>query len=401
MRIALVSEHASPLAALGGVDAGGQNVHVAELARALGARGHRVRVYTRRDARALPASVAVLPNVEVIHVDAGPPEALPKDALLPYMDRFGDELARAWRADPPDVAHAHFWMSGLATRRAARALDLPWALTYHALGAEKRRHQGAEDPSPRTRVALERELLCAAGAIVATSSAEVFAHRRTGGARDLKLVPCGVALEQFDVPPAARARERPRIVTLSRLVERKGIADVIRALAHLADAELVVAGGGDGCAFAADPELARLCEVARSAGVADRVRFAGPVGRAQVAAFLGAADVVVCVPRYEPFGIVPLEAMACARPVVVSRVGGLVDTVVDGVTGLHVPASAPLALAEALARLLADRPLRATMGAAGRRRVERRYTWATVAEQTESVYRALVARSTAARETTA
>ena len=91
MRIALISEHASPLATLGGEDVGGQNTHVAELSAALAAQGHDVRVYTRRDDPAVPATVALPGGGSVVHVPAGPPAAMPKDALLPHMKerKFG------------------------------------------------------------------------------------------------------------------------------------------------------------------------------------------------------------------------------------------------------------------------------------------------------------------------
>ena len=93
MRIAMVSEHASPLAVLGGVDAGGQNVHVAALSLALAARGHEVTVYTRRDDPDAPLQVPLGPGVEVVNVPAGPAEQLPKDELLPFMPEFGRWLA--------------------------------------------------------------------------------------------------------------------------------------------------------------------------------------------------------------------------------------------------------------------------------------------------------------------
>ena len=118
MRISMVSEHASPLAALGGVDAGGQNVHVAALAEALARRGAQVVVHTRRDDPAAPERVEMAPGVVVHHVDAGPPRPIPKDELLPYMDGFAERLVEAWRSDRPDVVHAHFWMSGHAALRA-------------------------------------------------------------------------------------------------------------------------------------------------------------------------------------------------------------------------------------------------------------------------------------------
>ncbi|RII90030.1 glycosyltransferase, partial [Clavibacter michiganensis] len=97
MRIAMISEHASPLATLGGVDAGGQNVHVAALSAALAEEGHTVTVYTRRDDEALPARVAFAPGVEVVHLDAGPARAEPKDELLPHMGELADGLLADWR----------------------------------------------------------------------------------------------------------------------------------------------------------------------------------------------------------------------------------------------------------------------------------------------------------------
>src|SRR3954468_23755093 len=156
MRVALVSEHASPLAVLGGVDAGGQNVHVAALARALARRGAEVVVHTRRDDPGLPRRVELCPGVVVDHVDAGPACALPKDELLPHMRAFARELERCWRDERPDVVHSHFWMSGLATLDAASALKIPVVHTFHALGVVKHRYQGDADTSPARRIELER-----------------------------------------------------------------------------------------------------------------------------------------------------------------------------------------------------------------------------------------------------
>ncbi len=115
----MISEHASPLAALGGADAGGQNVHVAALATGLARRGHEVTVFTRRDAAGLPDTVPLAPGVTVEHVLAGPARYVPKDDLPACMPRFADWLGARWTAAPPEVAHAHFWMSGLAAVRAA------------------------------------------------------------------------------------------------------------------------------------------------------------------------------------------------------------------------------------------------------------------------------------------
>ena len=397
----MVSEHASPLATLGGVDAGGQNVHVAALATELGRRGIEVVVHTRRDDLALPRRVRLAPWVVVDHVDAGPPEPVSKDLLLPYMDGFSAELAREWRRNPPDVVHSHFWMSGRAALAAAQPLGIPVVHTFHALGVVKRRHQGAKDTSPPERLAEENAIVRTADHVVATCSEEVFELVRLGGELNrMSVVPCGVSVELFhpDGPAEPRTLGVHRIVVLSRLVERKGIGNVISALPALPDAELVIAGGGEAEELRDDPEARRLAALAQRLDVADRVQFRGRVERADVPALLRSADVVACVPWYEPFGIVPLEAMACGVPVVASAVGGLIDTVVDGRTGLHVPPRRPDAIARALRRLLDDAPLRRALGAAGVERARSHYSWPRVAERTLEAYGRVLAPSVATEE---
>jgi glycosyltransferase involved in cell wall biosynthesis len=396
MRIDLVSEHASPLAAIGGVDAGGQNVHVAALAAGLAQRGHEVTVHTRRDDESLPERVVTQDGYNVVHIPAGPARELPKDELLQHMPRFARVLRGHWAAHPPDVVHAHFWMSGLASVEAAASLltPVPVLQTFHALGSVKRRHQGAADSSPSDRIELERGLCRDVAHVVATCSDEVFELRRLGLPSDrVSIVPCGVDTAMFTPRgPVAPRTDRRRLLVLGRLVERKGQDDAVRALRAVPDAELVVVGGPPVDAVDADPEVRRLRGIAGEAGVADRLVFAGAVARADVPAWVRSADVVLAVPWYEPFGITPLEAMACGRPVVATAVGGLVDTVADGVTGDLVPPRDHERLGEVLAALLADDERRAAYGAAGVKRVRARYRWSRVVADTESVYRHVRAR---------
>ncbi|MFD7631133.1 glycosyltransferase [Streptomyces sp. NPDC059851] len=394
LSVALVSEHASPLATLGGADAGGQNVHVASLACALADRGHRVTVYTRKDARDLPERKRLRAGVEVHHVPAGPPEQIPKDELLPHMSEFGTYLTYLWQDRAPDLIHSHFWMSGLASLKAARELRLPLVHTYHALGSVKRRHQGRADTSPPVRIGCEREVGLRCDRVIATCRDEVAELSRLGIAADrADVVPCGVDPDRFtpEGPVAARGSHPHRLLQLGRLVPRKGAAVSVRALPLLPDAELLVVGGPPLARLDSDPEVRRLRGIAEDVGVADRVRFTGGLSAPDVAAALRSADVVLCPGDYEPFGIVPLEAMACGRPVVASAVGGQLDTVSDPLTGRLVPPRDPGALAAGVAALLADPALRAACGAAGRRRVLSHYSWAHVAAATETVYRSVLA----------
>ncbi len=400
----MVSEHASPLAAIGGVDAGGQNVHVAALSSALGRQGHEVTVYTRRDDPGLPTRVALAPGVEVVHLDAGPAERVPKDALLPFMPALADGLAADWERVRPDVVHGHFWMSGVAALDAARRVGpppVPVVQTFHALGVVKRRHQGAADSSPAEREELEPEVGRTADGVLATCTDEARELAALGVPGDsITVVPCGVDTARFlPTGPAEPKGRRFRILSVGRLVQRKGVDLVVTALARLAelghdDVELVVVGGSGGTSGVRDdPEARRLDDLARRLGVADRVHIRGQVAQAELPRVLRSADAVVCAPWYEPFGIVPLEAAACGVPVVVSAVGGLTDSVVHGETGLHVPPRDPDAIASALAALLDDEPLRRRLGVAGRARMESRYSWDRVAADTADAYRRTIRRA--------
>jgi D-inositol-3-phosphate glycosyltransferase len=389
LHIALVSEHASPLAALGGVDAGGQNVAVAALATELGARGHRVVVYTRRDSPDLPVRQRFAPGVAVHHVDAGPPDEVPKDELFPYMADFAADLRRQWERDRPDLVHSHFWMSGWASLVACRPVGLPLLHTFHALGVVKRRNQGDKDTSPPGRLPVEEQLVSAVDRLVATCTDEVDELVALGAPEDrISIVPCGVDPGLFN-PSGPVAPRRPgwrRLVVVSRLVERKGVGTAITALAQIPRAELIVAGGPPAAALATDRAARRLLDLADEAGVTDRVRLLGRVDHRDLPMLLRSADVAVCVPWYEPFGIVPLEAMACGVPVVGAAVGGLTDTVGDGLTGLLVPPRDPDSVAGAVRALLADDQRRDAMGDAGVRRVLGTYTWRRVVDSLLEVY---------------
>lgn len=394
--VALISEHASPLAALGGVDAGGQNVHVAQLAAALAHAGHRVRVYTRRDDPDAEPLVAVPDGYSVEHVPVGPPEEIPKDDLLPYMGAFADWLVRSWHRSgfDPDVVHAHFWMSGLAAMDAAGRHDRPYVVTYHALGAVKRRMQGAQDTSPPRRIDLERAVGNAATRIIAQCTDEITELLGYGFPREkIETVPSGVDTDTF-VPAlgdGAYTRGSRRILSVGRLVPRKGFADLIRAMALVPDAELLIAGGPPAEQLSGDAEACRLHELIRQLGLQDRVRLLGGVPQARMPDLYRDADVLACTPDYEPFGITPLEAMACQVPVVAYAVGGLSDSVRDGLTGDLVRPHDVEGLAATLTALLDDPLRRLRYGQAAGALARAGYTWPHVAERVAGVYARAIA----------
>ncbi|MBT2422542.1 glycosyltransferase [Streptomyces sp. ISL-22] len=392
MRIAMVSEHASPLAPPGGPDAGGQNVYVARLTEELARRGHEVTVHTRRDSPDLPDRVPLTDGAVVEHVPAGPPEPLPKDELFPHMPVFATHLAHAWARQRPDAVHAHFWMSGMAAQVGARAHGIPVVQTFHALGTVKRRHQGLRDTSPYERVGVERHIGRTCGQVLATCTDEVYELADLGVPPwQVTVVPCGVDADRFhpgaDTACALPRTRRHRLLAVGRLVPRKGFDLAIRALPRIPDTELLIAGGPDHALLETDPEAERLLGLADRAGVGDRVHLLGAVDPADMPGLMRSADLVLCTPTYEPFGIVPLEAMACAVPVIATEVGGHRDTVADRLTGRLIPPRDPAAIASAARELLGTKQLRHHYGTAGRDRVLARYSWQRVADGAEQVYR--------------
>ncbi len=397
-RIALISEHASPLAAPGDANCGGQNVYVAQLAHELSRAGHLVDVFTRRDAPAQRPVACHADGVRVIHVPAGPPHHVPREEILPHVDAFSRYVARFARRQPAayDIVHANFFMSGMVAQHLKAALGLPFVITFHSLGRVRRLAQGSADTFPIVRMRIEAALMRAADRIIAECPQSRYDMERLYGAplSRIAIAPCGFSPEELWPVPMAEARARlgldaGRFIVLQvgRLVPRKGVDTVIQGVAMLrqrygVDAQLLVVGGDDG----AGVELTRLRSVAVDLGIGAHVRFAGQQPRAVLRDYYSAASVFASAPWYEPFGITPVEAMACARPVVGSEVGGIKSTVNDGITGFLIPSRDPAALADRLARLHRHPEMARAMGEAGRRRACEHYTWRHVSTQLSAIY---------------
>jgi D-inositol-3-phosphate glycosyltransferase len=394
VKIAMVSMNAGPLACLGGDESGGQSVVINCLSRALSIAGHDVQIFSQRDDPSLPGCFVTSAGVHVDHLAAEPAGT---SYPLAAIDAFATRLGEEWRAERPDVVHAHSWMSGKAAIAAARPFGIPVVQTFHGLARVKRSRGDAGNPA-LARLEEEAALVRAAARLIATSSAEVFALLGMGASPGaIKLIPCGVDLDLFG--PAVRPTRRPdrpfRVATLSRLVPDAGVGDAIEALPYVEGVELVVGGGrcGAGDVFS-DPDAHALRTLAAARGVAERVAFRGQIRREEVASFLQSADAVICAPWYDSIGTVALEAMACGVPVIVSAVGSHIDAVADGISGTHVPPQAARQLAYAIEALKADAPRRERFSRFGVERTSVRYGWPRIANETFEVYRSVATRTT-------
>ena len=408
-RIALISDHASPLAALGGVDSGGQNVYVAHVARELAARGHQVDVFTQRDQATLPAIVECRPGMRVIHVRAGPAEAVRKEALLPYMPDFARWVINFCRVHGEyDLVHANFFMSGVVALHIRQVLGTPFVMTFHALGHVRRQHQREADAFPIERLAIEAQLAAEADAIIAECPQDKHDLETlcAADASRLHIVPCGFDREGFWPVSRRFARQvlgfsagERLLVNIGRLVPRKGIDNAIRGLGflkrdHCVKAALLVVGGNSDLPDPQlTPEIGRLGRVAAAEAEGQRVIFTGRRSRELLKLYYAAADALITTPWYEPFGITPLEAMACGTPVIASDVGGLKYSVEDGETGFLVPPRAPQLLGHRLAEFYSRPRLVRRMRRNAVRRVNALFTWEKVARDIEAVYSAVLDRT--------
>jgi D-inositol-3-phosphate glycosyltransferase len=400
-RIALISEHASPLGILGGVDSGGQNVYVGQVAKHLAAMGCAVDVFTRRDNTTLPEVVERSDSVRIIHVPAGPATYIRKEDLLPYMDEFTTYILRWCKHTPYDIIHANFWMSGLVAADVKRMTGIPFVITFHALGRVRRIHQHTADQFPDERFVVEDRIVAEADYLIAEcpQDREDLICLYDAEPDKIKIIPCGFDPAEFWPIPKTVARaelgfdpEERIILQLGRMVPRKGVDTVVRGFAHLlkhhgVSARLVVVGGeSDDPNPEITPEIGRLQAIAEEEGIAELITFVGCRGREALKHYYSAADIFVTMPWYEPFGITPVEAMACGTPVIGSNVGGIKWTVSDGETGYLVPPRDSEALGERLAHLYQHPKLLDVLSRQAILRANELFTWQKVAEAVALLY---------------
>jgi D-inositol-3-phosphate glycosyltransferase len=400
-RVAMLSVHTSPLEQPGTGDAGGMNVYVAEVAKALARRGREVDIFTRATTRALPPSVELVPGVTVRHVLAGPYEGLSKNDLPGQLCAFAAGVMRAGAAHPEgwfDLVHSHYWLSGQVGWLAADRWRTPLVHTMHTMARVKNAALAAGDsPEPPGREIGEAQVVEAADRLVANTADEArqLVSLYDADPGRVRVVPPGVDLGIFR--PGSRDAARAALgiplgarllLFVGRIQPLKAPDLLIRAASVLLDRhpewgeDLLVGilGGPSGTGLARPRDLPDL---AAALGLADRVRFVPPVDRATLAQWYRAAD-LVAVPSYnESFGLVAIEAAACGTPVVAAAVGGLPTAVGDG--GLLVPTHDVLDWAAATERVLVQPGLRAALSDRATRHAAG-FSWDATTDQLLRVY---------------
>lgn len=400
-RLAMLSVHTSPLAQPGAGDGGGMNVYVRALGAALARAGVACDVLTRAEHAEQPPVVVLEPGFRVVHLPAGPVAPVPKHALPGLVDPFADAvLDHVDRSgDAYEVLHGNYWVSGSVGHRLKHELDLPLTATFHTLDRVKAEAGVGDDPAQRARV--ESDVVRCADLMVASTGEEreQLVDLYDADRDRIEIVPPGVDHRTFAPgdPVAARATlgldaGARLLLFVGRIQPLKGADLAVRVLAELADpgAVLLVVGGPSG--REGEAELARLHDLVDELGVAGQVRFVPPQPHAALAAYYQAADVCLVPSRTESFGLVALEAAACATPVVAAAVGGLGSVVADGETGFLVEGRAAHDYATLVAMILADQDLAGELGRKAAARAAG-YTWSMAAARLRRLYGDLVVRT--------
>lgn len=439
----MLSVHTSPLAQPGVGDAGGMNVYITELSKALAAQGANVEIFTRRTASADPEVVELAEGVHVRHITAGPFEGLDKRDLPSQLCYFTQGVLRTEAARSAhwyDVVHSHYWLSGQAGWLAADRWNVPLVHSMHTMARVKNAQLAPGDtPEPRNRIIGEEQVVAESDALIANTKHEAkeLIEFYDADPDQVHIIPPGVDLETFnDRSPDGLTREQERadhgftphdrvIVFAGRIQPLKGPDVLVEMLGHIAHARneqarnaqpghlhdshgpqffstagssardshsphgiptLVILGGASGKRTA----LREIRALVHALGIDQYVRFEPPAKRLALAAWFRVADLVAMPSRNESFGLVAVEAQACGTPVVAAAVGGLRTAVSDGVSGMLLDTHDPRAWAHAVDRLVAD-PIKMEKLAGNARSVAAGFTWQHTAKATLEVYDAAIA----------
>ncbi len=404
----MLSLHTSPLAQAGTGDAGGLNVYVNALSHALAGRSTATvdiittdldGQYEDPDSASAPQGDYIRtlhPGLRIHVLRVWQSCQQDKSRLIECLDDLADRAAASLRradAEPVNLVHSHYWISGLAGLKLSRELSTPLVHTMHTIGAVKLERDPSAVEDPRRHPA-EARIAAAASALTANTRREAADLQRHFSVPEerIAMVQPGTDLDTFYPPAEQDPRHRPpgrrpfRLTFAGRLQPHKGPQVAVAAVGALRrlrpelPVELTVAGRQSG------PDAVDISRLAEQEQIADVVVLRKPLPHPELAELFRSSDVVL-VPSYsESFGLVALEAKACGTPVLAHNVGGLAELVDHGSTGLLINSLDPDDWADALLRLAGDWE-RWKAHSAAAAELAQRYSWRSTAAQAMVAYR--------------
>ncbi|RJQ39327.1 MAG: glycosyltransferase family 1 protein [Nitrospiraceae bacterium] len=408
-RVMMLSVHSCPLDILGGRDTGGMNVYVRELSRKLGERGIWVDIFTRSKYPSIPKIVHINENVRVVHIKAGIEAPYHKNLIWNYLPEFQEGIYNFAREEgiTYDLIHSHYWLSGVVASKLGQILGIPIVHMSHTMGFLKNQVARSDDEKDISlRLENEIKVIRAADRIVAATPLEKFEINREFDIplNRIEVIPCGVDLNLFKHREPEEARKhlglngQKFILFVGRIDPIKGIDNLIRAMNILAKVDgnngdglrlLIIGGTLSDENNEEKSELKNLIELTSELNLGDRVEFLGTKSQDLLPCYYSSAEVCVLPSRYESFGIVALESMACGTPVIASEVGGLPYVMGEGETGFLVPEGNPEILAERISFIVGNPFIKEKFGREAVKQAER-FEWSLIADKVVNLYSQLL-----------
>lgn len=411
-RVAVLSVHSCPLAALGGKETGGMNVYVRELSREMGRKGWQVDVFTRSQNPHISRIVSLGKNARVIHLPAGPEIPVPKTKILRFLTDFIKNLEEFTLQDKIsyNLIHSHYWLSGWVGQKLKEKWSLPLLHMFHTLGFLKEAaKKNRKEKESKERLRIEKQIMKKADYLITSTpwEKEQIVFFNNVDPAKIKVIPCGVDLGLFKPIPMGKAKrflglsnEKEFILYVGRIDAIKGIDILIRAFDYIMKRHLrrtkelgliIIGGEVDLTNREENQEWQRLRRMVENLGLQERIAFWGPQRQDLLPYFYSAAQALILPSRYESFGMVALEAMACGTTVIASDVGGLPFTIKDGENGFLIPQGDWVCLAEKILEVVEDRELRKRIRQKSLKKIKD-FAWPIITQKVLSLYDSLIAQ---------
>jgi len=347
-------------------------------------------------------------QARVVHIRGGPERPTDRTQLYEFLPEFSRNMESfiCQERESYDLVYSHYWLSGLVGEAVKQKFNLPLVHIYHTLAFLKERALKEESREHKSRIGAERHLAYVSDAIISSSEEEIKSlvdEYQIPSSKGRIIYP-GVnkklfyTLEDRMVRREMQAREKDRIILyVGRIDPAKGLMTVIEALELLmnknsrlySQLKLIVVGGGRKREdLPGNKEFIRIKESIREKKLTGKVIFLGSKKQSRLHKYYSAAEALVMPSLYESFGLVPVEAMACGTPVLVSRIGEMRYIVQEGKNGFSFPPNNPSSLASCLEHFFLNKEslwYREKI----RQYVVKNFSWEKTAEETYSLFRRL------------
>ncbi len=393
--------YVDPVPDLGQADTGGQVVYIIEVAKKLARMSIKVDIYTRwfEGRRRIEK---ITDGARIIRIPCGPKHFIRKEELFPFLDEFATNLVSFIKEKGIryDIMHSHYWDAGyVALKLKSRLNEVKHVHTSHSLGAAKKERLGTIASEKiyhfNTRIYWEKKIIENADAIIATSPFEQDIIKKYYNVdRVVKIIPPGVDTVFFSPMNTREQVDLPNryVFSTGRLDYTKGFDLLIKAFYHVAkevqDVKLILGGGSHKPTDLEIKIRGELDQLINKLGLKSKVIQTGRIPNELLPTYYAKANVVAVPSRYDLFGMVALEALACETPVVVSKYAGVSRYITENI-GLISNPEDEHDFAEKIIYILRNKEIASRMGKNGRKFILSNFTWENIANRIRETYEEL------------